>query len=329
MRSGISFYLFIGVLFIAMLFITLRYFNGSGRSTVGVTYAKNYKINAEKAARIKSVHVVPGQEVKQGDMLVELTSQELEMDIDKLKNKISTQRAELKERAKLVESEVAYLDAEHNLVLEEIDADIDEIKNDLKLNQQLTKEFIGTPEKSDPSQQPLQLKIGMLDQRKKKHTAAMSIKVQDAMLKSRTEQAALQNQITLLERELVLLLDEEKKLSKFATFNGVIENVFVKNGEEINAFAALLSVNPTHPTTVIGYFTGKKERDIPVGHRVTVMSYDHNSVSTLGKVIGFGAVVELPEILQKSTAVKAFGREVFIEIDPANDFATGEKVLIK
>jgi HlyD family secretion protein len=46
-------------------------------------------------------------------------------------------------------------------------------------------------------------------------------------------------------------------------------------------------------------------------------------------VIGYGSVAELPEILQKSTAVKAFGREIFIEIGLENNFANGEKVLIR
>jgi HlyD family secretion protein len=46
-------------------------------------------------------------------------------------------------------------------------------------------------------------------------------------------------------------------------------------------------------------------------------------------VIGYGAVTSLPDILQKSTAVKAFGKEVFIEMPLQNDFSTGEKILIR
>lgn len=325
--SGASFYIFIGLLFVAMIFITLRYFNGSDRSTVGITYAKNYKINAEKPALIKAVHVVPGQQVKEGDLLVALSSQQLEMEIDKLANKIITQQAELKEKAKLVSSDVAYTKAENSIALEELNTDIAEIKSDLKLNEQLVKDVGG---KSDVhTEGPLHTKLMLLDERKRKYQEATDIKIEDILLKNKTDQMLLQNQIVLMQRELVLLTDEKKKLNKYATFNGVVENVYVKNGEEVNAFAGLLSINPTHPTTVIGYFTGKKDRDLPMGSTVTIMSYDHIKITTLGKVIGFGAVVELPEILQKSTAVKAFGREVFIEIDPVNSFATGEKVLIK
>jgi HlyD family secretion protein len=62
---------------------------------------------------------------------------------------------------------------------------------------------------------------------------------------------------------------------------------------------------------------------------VRVSAYGNGEIKIIGKVIGYGAVTELPEILQKSTAVKAFGREIFIEIPAQNNFANGEKVLIR
>jgi hypothetical protein len=102
----------------------------------------------------------------------------------------------------------------------------------------------------------------------------------------------------------------------------------VKVGEQINAYTPLISVNPVRPTTVIAYLVGKRVDLFPIGAEVLVSSYDHRSIAVKGKVIGFGSVNELPEILQKSTAVKAFGREVFIEISPENNLANGEKVLV-
>ncbi len=107
-----------------------------------------------------------------------------------------------------------------------------------------------------------------------------------------------------------------------------MENVYVKNGEQIEAFTSLLSVGPLRPTTVVGYIYGRR-MSIAIGDKVKVTSYEKKSFEVDGAVIGFGTVTALPEILQKSTAVKAFGQEVFIEIIPENSFAIGEKVLIK
>ena len=62
---------------------------------------------------------------------------------------------------------------------------------------------------------------------------------------------------------------------------------------------------------------------------MSVTSYDQLRNSVQGKVIGYGSVSELPDILQKSTASKAFGQQVFIEIPFENTFFNGEKVLIR
>ncbi len=324
-----TFYIFIGLLFFSMLYITYRFFNGSGTSTVGITYAKEYKINAERPSFIKTVHVVAGQQVKTGDVLLEVSSNALEMDIDILENKIYVLKAEQVEKAKLINSKVAYLHAANDIEVGDIDADITQIQSQLQLNKQLTKEFKTGQQNTDDSQNPLQVKASSLDKQKKMHLKAIEIKIADIMQDNNTEQTVLRNQIKLMERQLELLLNEKKKLVKYATFDGLISNVYVKAGEEVNSYVSLLSAIPTHPTTVVGYFTGRRVKELDVAALVNIMSYNHPLIKTTGKVMGFGSVVELPDILQKSTAVKAFGRQVFIEINASNAFATGEKVLIK
>ncbi|HEY3403305.1 MAG TPA: biotin/lipoyl-binding protein [Ohtaekwangia sp.] len=322
------FYWFIAVLFLTMLFISTRFFKGSGHASVGITYAKEYTINAEKSAVVKSIPVVPGQEVKTGDLLVELTSQALEIDIDRLNNRIVVLRSEVDEKTKLAASEIAYMKAEQGVEIEEINAEINQAESEYQLNRQLTKEFASSKDTTRNSTSPLDVKIKALKKQKSKREEAVAIKVQDILQEKETEQRLLENQIRLLDRELELLRDEQKKLSKYAAADGVVGSVFVKQGVQVDAFTSLLSVNPKHPTTVVGYQVGKKE-SLPVGSEVSVQSYEHSKVIASGKVIGYGSVVELPEILQKSTAVKAFGREVFIEISAKNEFATGEKVMIR
>ncbi len=325
------FYIFVGVLFVSMLFISSRFFKGSGNSSVGLAKTLEYKINSEKSSQIKSVHVVPGRQVKAGDLLVELTSNQLEMDIDKLTNRIAVLKSEQRDKSKLTESEIAFVKAEYGIPIEEITSDIQQLQSESKLNRKLTKEF-GTESDTTAStfnQNPIQVKIKSLEQQKLKHQQAQEIKIQDILQESRNDQSLLTNQILLLERELELLHEERLKLSKFATADGVVENVYVKAGELVEAFTPLLSVHPIRPTPVVGYLVGKKFNIPEVGSDVVVSSYDHRSVFITGKVIGYGSVTELPEILQKSTAVKAFGREVFIEIPPDNALANGEKVLIR
>jgi hypothetical protein len=321
------FYIFIGLLFVSMLFISLKYFKASGHSSIGITYSKEYKINAEKSALIKSIPVIPGKEVKAGDLLVELTSHELEMQIDKLTNNIVSLRSEQSEKNKLADSRIAYAKAEHGIEIENLNSDIVQAESELKLNRKLTTELNGKQD-SLANDHPMQMKINALRKQRSRHEEAVAIRVNDIRQGNEADQQALRNQIRLMEHELSILNEERKKLSKYATSDGVVENVFVKDGEQVDAYTPLLSINPIHPLSVVGYMVGKKEM-LSLNAEVVVSSYERPRNKISGKVIGYGSVVELPDILQKSTAVKAFGRQIFIEIPAGNGFATGEKVLIR
>lgn len=323
------FYGVVAILFVGMLYISGKFFKGSAHSAVGIAQAKEYKINSEKASLVKSVKVVPGQQVKSGDLLLELTSSDLEMDIEKLTNRLTVMKAEQVAKSKMVASEAAYIRAGEGVKQEEITSEIEQTKSEMQLNRALTKSFV-TDTVATGDTGPLQVKIKSLEAQQRKHQQAIDIRIQDIEKKNELEQVQLTNQIRLVEQELELLRQEQKKLSKYAVADGVIENVYIKEGEQVSAFTPLLSVTPLRPATVIAYLVGNKHTDIGVGSTVTVKAYGvASSLPITGKVIGFGSVAELPEILQKSTAVKAFGREVFIEISGDNDLANGQKVLIR
>lgn len=319
------FYILVVILFGAMIWISQRFFAGSAKSSVGITYSKNYDITVEKPARVTKVAVMTGQLVKEGDLLIELSSVELQMEIDKLSNRILTLRSEQIEKAKLALSEAAYAKAEVSVKLEELATEIKEKESEWKLNQELTA-AAGTPPSAATG--PLQELINSLKLQRTRQEEALAIRIKDIQIRNDTEQGVMTNQIHLSERELEMLRTQQKSLNKYAAAAGVVESVFVKEGEEVDAYTALLSINPEHPTSVIGYLVGRKD-ELPIGAAVHVRSYNDRTLEATGKVIGYGSMVPLPEILQKSTAVKGFGQEVFIEIDAKNHFASGEKVLIR
>lgn len=330
--SGINwFYGLIAVAFVAMLWISATYFRGSDYSSIGITEVKEYKINSEKSALIKSVHVVPGQQVKAGELLLDLTSAELEMNIEKTSNRITLLKVEQKSKAKLIQAQVDYLHADLGIPVEEIDTEIEQTKSEIQLNKKLTKELATNSDTSvwNEVDNPLQVKLNSLKKQKAKHKQAMLIKETDIRQEGFIDQQQLNNQISLLEQELELLKTEKSKLVKYAAADGVVKSVYVKPGEQINSYTPLLSITPVSPTMVTGYLAGKNNNAFAVGDSVRVSAYGNGSIKITGKVIGYGAVTELPDILQKSTAVKAFGREIFIEIPPKNNFANGEKVLIR
>lgn len=321
------FYALVLILMGALLFVSVRFFQGSGYSSIGLTQGNEYKVNAERSSVVRAVHIVPGQQVKAGDVLVELTSNELDIEIGKLVNRIDVLRSEQVEKVKLSKSDIEYMRAEQQIEIEKINSELLEAEGELRLNQQLTRNFTQAKDSANPND-PIRVRINALRQQKKKLEEATGIKSDAISQGDRTEQELLKNQIVLLEKELDILKNERKNLKKVAAADGVIGNVYVKVGEQIEAFSSLLSVNPIHPVSVTGYLVGNK-KELPVGANVNVRSFEHKDNTVRGKIIGYGSVVMLPEILQKSTAVKAFGREVFIEVNPQNNLASGEKVLIQ
>jgi multidrug resistance efflux pump len=319
------FFIFIGLFFIGMLVLNMKFFRGTGHASVGVTYSKGYKINADRSAMIKTIAVVPGQQVKVGDVLIELTSFNLELELDRLQNRITTLKSERAEKSKLAQSEIAYIKADQGIEIEKLNVAIIQTESELALNKKLSNEF---SEQQLNESNPLQQKIDALKLQRIRYEEAVRIKIADILQETRTEEYLLDNQVKLLEQERDMHLAEKINLRKVAIVEGVVESIFVKPGEQVDAYSELLSVNPVHPTTVVGYVVGKKDV-LPVGADVIVMSYENQRLTSQGKVIGYGSVVPLPEILQKSTAVTGFGREFFVEISAQNNFANGERVLIR
>lgn len=319
------FIVFIIIFFIGMLAVNAKYFRGTGTASVGVTYSKGYKINADRSALVKTIAVVPGQQVKVGDVLIELTSFNLELDLDRLENRIATLQAERAEKSKLANSEIAYIKADQGIEIEKLNVAIIQTESELALNKKLSNEF---SEQELNENNPLKQKIDALKLQRARYEEAIKIKIADIQQETNTEERLLDNQVRLLEQERKMHLAEKNNLRKVAIVEGVVESIFVKPGEQVDAYSELLSVNPVHPTTVVGYLVGKKNA-LPIGAEVVVRSYENQRLTAPGKVIGYGSVVPLPEILQKSTAVTGFGREFFVEISAQNSFANGERVLIR
>ncbi|HBZ37873.1 MAG TPA: hypothetical protein DF712_08960 [Balneola sp.] len=321
-----SFYVFIFLAFVTLMTVNSFYFKGSS-SFLGVTYAKAYKINAEKSGIIEALYVVPGQEVQKGDKLIEVESPQLNLDIQKLRKEIELFESEKKEKKALLNSKIKLLESEKSILKGEIENDIRLIQNEIDLNNKLAQ----TISKDIPTDSLTALKLQIKSIREKGNLElqGLDIRILDLKQEDEFDQSQIQSKIELANEELEWKLREETRLNKFATFSGVIENVYVKEGEEVEAFTSLVSINPKHPTSVVGYLVGKKERDRELGEIVTVKSLEQPNLQIQGKIIGFGAVVKLPQIMEKDNSLTTFGLEIFIEIPEENPLVVGEQIIVK
>ena len=329
MKKINSFYVFTAVLF-SVLFVTNTHFFKGSKSFLGVTYSKVYKINTEKDAIIKAIYVVPGQAVETGDILVELDSPELDLKINTLKKEKELMISEKEEKEKLLSSEIQLLEAEKSIIRGDIENDVRSIQNEITLNRNLANDLLKNKASENPdSITALQLRISSIQAKGKLKLEALDIKIQDVKHDHKFDQSQLQSKIELVQEELAWKLVEKSRLNKYAAFPGVIGNVYEKQGEQIEAFSPIISINPKHPSSVVGYLVGKKDRDKKLGERVVVRSLEQPRIEASGTIIGFGSVVEIPDILERDSSIKTFGLEVFIEIPEKNNLAVGEKIIVK
>jgi HlyD family secretion protein len=325
-----SFYVFTAVIFVGLLAINNEYFKGSS-SFLGITYSKVYKINIEKPAVVINTYAVPGQTVEPGELLIELESPELNLEIRRLKQQISIKKSQKEEQQKLLESELQLLESKKRIIQSEIDNEVKLIERRITLNRSLTDSIMQNRNRiiMEDSLSTLQLEIRSIRQKGRLELEAVDIQITDLIQDHSFDQSQIQAEIDLAQQELEWKIEEDEKLNKYATFRGVVENVYVKPNEQVQEFTSLISINPVHPSSVVGYLVGKKERDKKLGQKVIVRSLEHPDIQITGSIIGFGSVVLLPDILQRTTTIQTFGLEVFIEIPEENNLPVGEKIIVK
>ena len=115
-----------------------------------------------------------------------------------------------------------------------------------------------------------------------------------------------------------------------APTNGLVGNISCKEAEHISPYTTLLTFYEPHSGIVKGYVHEDLTLEVEIGQQFKVSSLKDKSRYYPGTVIGLGSrIVEIPARLRKVEALKAYGREVLIEISKDNSFLQKEKVGIK
>lgn len=326
MNQKYSFYWFAGILLISLLLVNTQFFKGN-TSFLGVSYSDAYTINSDRAATIIKTYVSPGKTVSDGDTLITLYSPALELDIEKLRKELILMESEIEEKNELLESELALFDSEKQQSTQSFNAEIHQLTQRLALQKQL----VGSEsDASDTNQNnELELQIESLKQQLSLELQAIDIRVNDVTQEHLFDVSQIRARQELARQELQWKERMVDNLTRVAQANGVVERVYVKPQEQVDSFTPLLSLNPRHPTSIVGYLVGQKDRNKQLGDTVLVRSSEQSSLTSSGVITGFGSVVALPTILQNSSSITTFGLEIFIEIPEDNPLPVGEKVIIE
>ncbi len=323
--------------FIVMAIILLIAFMDKGESTnfYGIAETKEVVINSNIPVEIKKIYVVPGQEVMEGDTLVELTSPELIIKI----NETSHQLEKLKAQKTLNDSEkkslISQLESQKASIISDINYRIQQLKSQHEINKELTSELKSISQDEDTVvkqksyKNPLMIKIESLKKEREHAVNLVQIKIDNLKTGDQTPEDAVAIQIQSLNEELKLLYEEKNKLIIIASINGIIGSVNFKAGEKISPFTPIVTLHTKAPSYVIGYIPENIYNKISNGEKVKIVSLTNMDAKTFGEVVGVGSrIVEYPLRLRKRPEVQMWGREVQVKIPYDNSFLLGEKVLI-
>lgn len=245
--------IFLGVWIAAgLMLLCVQIFVRDHSSFIGIAGSRAQEISTSFAAKIKRVHVIAGQSVRKGDLLIEMENPELEVEIHKIK------------------TELDYL----------------------------------------------------LDQKGMLAKVVPVGHVEDSRIIN------MRNQLDVLEAQ-------KKDLLVFSQYDGKVEAILRREGENSQPLLPILTLQEITPATVHGFIHESIIGEVQIGTEVDVTSMtpgsgnEQGTRQVRGKVISFGSsIVPFPERLLRDISRPMWGREVVIEVDKENGLILGEKVFV-
>lgn len=296
----------------------------------GIADAREIILNNSNSVEVKKIHVLPGQAIKKGELVVELYCQELEEKIGEIKQDLAELKAQKVSDSGSIKSEISQLRAERAEKISEFNTLIAELETKLKLNNELASELKSINSKNAQNRSVtnnLQTRIQGLKNDLKLQTQEIDIQIQQLQSRSKSP---INLQVKSYEDELAKLENEIKKIQMISPIDGVIGSVNFKEGESVSSFTPIVTLHPKSPSYVNGYINENVYNRVEIGQSVEVISLTGRGKRIKGTVVGVGSrMIEFPLRMWKRPDLSMWGREVQIKIPEVNDLLLGEKVLVR
>ena len=319
------FWVIMGVLILALAFT----FRDGREAMVAEVESRVAAVSFPKAVKIKTLHVIPGQDVKKGDPLVALERHEIELDLIKAKNEIEAIDNSIESEVLSHQFELEKLSSSYSIEKDQLNFELQKL---LAQKEQETRQ--ATQLKSllqvsgDSTLSPIDIKISEIKSQLNLLRQAYNLK--RARQQQQHEQAIKEWELKKATAQLSVaeLETESGQLIQHANFDGTVGSVFVEQDEIVESYSKLLSLYEKQPTLIKAYTSEEETQTLHVGQAVMVIS-TNRQYEVGGTIEALGSrVTSYPDKINPNPNVKSYGREVFIRIDPTNQFLNGEKVYV-
>lgn len=297
----------------------------------GFAENKETEINLDHPVEVNKIYVTPGQKVKAGELLAEVTHSDLDFKL----NDVSHEITELQVKDQLfrndLKAEIRELEAKKLSKESEIYAEIQQLENKLALNKSLIKDLKSISIKEqDKTTSPIATKIAALKEELQMTVQPIQVQIDNLQAELSNTNSPIKVRMKKLGQEELLYKNAEKKQALVAPTDGVIGNIHCKEAEHITSFKTLITFYEQNPTLVEGFVHESLIVHVQVGDTLEVSSSLHPERNCLGVITGLGTrIVEIPERLRKMPEIKNYGREVLIKIPRENNFLQKERVKLQ
>jgi HlyD family secretion protein len=316
-----------------VLLLASLFYKKQSDAIVAEVEPQKIAISFQKAVKIKSIHVIPGEDVNKGDLLVEVVRPDLLYDIDKASNDLNTLLQQKNMFVTNTNYQIQMTLLEKMSEVESIDEDIFQLRTQYEQNQGIRNALEGVEILSDSTgpgyQDAILLQIDFLEKKKAQLEAMYDQKVSQLEEKKKNEVEIYDLSIEQQRKELDLFEDEANFLKNYAPVHGTIGDVTAQIGELIPPYTTIISLYEINPSVIKAYMNEKNRYNIAVGDEVFVESANRD-YNISGTVIEIGSrIVSYPSRLLEVQDRKIWGQEIFVKIPENNQFLNGEKVYVR
>ncbi len=312
------------------LFTALRPDFHEELSFYGFAESRSTEINYNYPVIVDKILVKPGQAVKAGEELMLLSRRKSKETLEDQDFRVAELQAEEKLWKERQKNEIETLKLEQETKLSEIARKIESLEKEVAYKKSLL-EGLKSIDPVKASYRPIEEEI-----EKRKQEAIGITQLYNSRI------SGLENEIALGHNpynERIKRLIAEKNFDRSqevlpivvtAPTDGLVGNISCKEAEHISSFTTLMTFYEPHSGIIKGYVHEDLTLEVKLGQTFTTTSLKDENIHYPGKVIGLGSrIVEIPSRLRKVETIKAYGREVLIEISKDNTFLQKEKVGIK
>lgn len=302
-------------------------FSEEVESFFGVAESQEFEFKRGFDIAVDEIHVISGQVVKQGDVILEYSRVKTEPQLDNEQDYyIRDLRAKEEIRIQGKLNELQSLKDQKRLEIGSIEDEIEQKKAYIKNR----KETFGSL--ADPSVfLPLENELAAMEQEKNRQSTFFDNRIAAIEKEAGSNTSPYKDQISRLKAEKKFQKDTEIiKETIVAPWDGIIGDIHVVENLKKSSYEPLLSLYKNQPSIVKGYVHEDLRLQVAMQDTFLVSSSKDKTNMLKGVVTGLGKrIVGIPMRLSRVPDRQLYGIEIVIQLPPNNDFILGEKIILE